>query len=212
MEAPPVDSNDMHVDAWYEALAGIGLTFERTVIRDQIGKGADMLLPALMPELDEATRETLSAAHDDIFKMRFRSNVRPFPKARDLLAHAHGLGQEVVLASSASKDDLDIYLDLLQIRDLVAVMTSGDEVENTKPAPEIFSKALQKLQGITPSEAIVVGDTPYDMEAAGKCGIATVALRSGGLPTRSSWRRGRSGSTMMLLLCSPTMKNSPLGQ
>ncbi|WP_375382967.1 HAD family hydrolase [uncultured Sphingomonas sp.] len=94
-------------------------------------------------------------------------------------APAHGCGQQVVLASSASKAELDHYLDLLGARDLVAATTSSDDVKQTKPAPDIFAVALSKLAGIEPNEVIVVGDTPYDIEAAGKCGIAAIALRSG---------------------------------
>ncbi|WP_426232212.1 HAD family hydrolase [Pararhizobium sp. DWP3-4] len=174
-----VDSNDMHVDAWKEAFSRIGVTIEQNVIHDQIGKGADMLLPALLPDLDDLGREKLGEAHNDIFKAKYRSDVQPFPQAHDLLAHVDRLGQKVVLASSASQDDLDYYLDLLGVRDLIAATTSSRDVKNTKPAPDIFSTALSKVKGISASEAIVVGDTPYDIEAARKCGIATVAVRSG---------------------------------
>jgi len=88
----------------------------------------------------------------------------------------------VVLASSASEAELEHYLDLLEARDLVTAVTSSDDVERTKPAPDIFATALAKLSGIDATEALVVGDTPYDIEAAGKCGIAAVALRSGKFP------------------------------
>jgi HAD superfamily hydrolase (TIGR01509 family) len=177
-----VDSNDMHVLAWEEAFAGIGATFDRQVVHDQIGKGTDMLVPTLLPDLDEAAQEKLGDAHGCIFKAKFLGEAKPFKQAHDLLAHAHGLGQQVVLASSASAAELDHYLDLLEARALVAAVTSGDDVGRTKPAPDIFATALAKLSGIDAKEALVVGDTPYDIEAAGKCGIATVALRSGKFP------------------------------
>jgi HAD superfamily hydrolase (TIGR01509 family) len=174
-----VDSNDMHVLAWEEAFAGIGAMFDRQVVHDQIGKGTDMLVPTLLPNLDEAAQEKLGDAHSCIFKAKFLGEAKPFKHAHDLLAHAHGLGQQVVLASSASQAELDHYLDLLEARTLVAAATSSDDVERTKPAPDIFATALAKLSGIDATEALVVGDTPYDIEAAGKCGIAAVALRSG---------------------------------
>jgi phosphoglycolate phosphatase-like HAD superfamily hydrolase len=84
-----------------------------------------------------------------------------------------------VIASSASTSELYHYLDLLDARALVAATTSADDVGNTKPAPDIFSTALGKLEGCAADEVLVVGDTPYDIEAASKCGISTVALRSG---------------------------------
>jgi phosphoglycolate phosphatase-like HAD superfamily hydrolase len=185
-----VDSNDMHVLAWEEAFAGIGAEFDRQVIHDQIGKGTDMLVPTLLPNLDEAAQERLGDAHGSAFKGKFLDTVKPFPKARDLLAHAHELGQQVVLASSASGPEIDHYLDLLDAHELVTTTTSGDDVERTKPAPDIFAAALKKLPGIGAHEVIVVGDTPYDVEAAKKCGIAAVAVRSGKFPDEVLWEAG----------------------
>ena len=174
-----VDSNDMHVLAWEEAFAGVGSTFDRQVLHDQIGKGTDMLVPTLLPDLDESGQEKLGEAHGSVFKAKYLNEAKPFPRAHDLLAHVHGRGQQVVLASSASKAELDHYIDLLGARDLVSTTTCGDDVKATKPAPDIFATALGNLTGIEADEVIVVGDTPYDIEAAKKCGIAAVALRSG---------------------------------
>jgi HAD superfamily hydrolase (TIGR01509 family) len=174
-----VDSNDMHVLAWEEAFAGVGAAFDRQTIHDQIGKGADMLVPTLLPDADEETQEKLGDAHGDVFKARFLREVRPFPGAHDLLARVRAAGQTVVLASSASEPELEHYLDLLDARDLVTATTSADDVENTKPAPDIFASALEKVAPLSSHEAIVVGDTPYDIEAAGKCGIAAIGVRSG---------------------------------
>lgn len=174
-----VDSNDMHTLAWQEAFAGIGAAFDRATIHDQIGKGTDKLVPALLPHLDAATREDLGDAHSAIFKAKFLEEVKPFPGAHDLLAHVQGKGQRVVLASSASSNELDHYLDLLGARDLIATSTSGDDVAQTKPAPDIFATAMAQIPEVGVDEAIVVGDTPYDIEAAGKCGIAGIAVRSG---------------------------------
>ena len=174
-----VDTNDMHVLAWEAAFADIGAVFDRQVIHDQIGKGTDMLVPTLLPDADAAQQEALGKAHGAIFKAKYLDQAKPFARAHDLLAHAYGLGQSVVLASSASGSELDHYLDLLDARSLVAATTSGDDVERTKPAPDIFATALTKLPGIAPDAVMVVGDTPYDIQAAAKCGIAAVAVRSG---------------------------------
>lgn len=175
-----VDSNLQHVETWDTVFRRDGLTFDRQIIHGQIGKGADMLIPALVPDADEAQRDRLAAAHGALFKERYLDGVRPFRGARDLLAAVHAAGQQVVLASSASKDELDHYLDLLDARDLVATTTSADDVERTKPAPDIFAVALTKLASIDPAEVVAVGDTPYDVEAAKRCGVDTIALRSGG--------------------------------
>ena len=174
-----VDSNDFHVLAWEEAFAGIGVTFDQRVIHDQIGKGTDMLVPSLLPDADEALQERLGKAHGAAFKASFLAQVRPFPGAHDLLARVFRAGQKVVLASSAAQAEVDHYLDLLDARGLVHATTSGDDVEHTKPAPDIFATALEKLAPLRAEEVMVVGDTPYDIEAAAKCGIAAIGLRSG---------------------------------
>lgn len=175
-----VDSNDQHVLAWQEAFLGEGIRFERGLVHDQIGKGSDMLVPALLPDSDPDQRDRLARAHGDIYKSRFLNEVEPFPGARELLVRAHMSGRKVVLASSAAAEELDHYLDLLSARDLVAAHTSGDDVDHTKPAPDIFAAALDKVAPVRPDEALVVGDSPFDIEAASRCGIAAVGLRSGG--------------------------------
>jgi HAD superfamily hydrolase (TIGR01509 family) len=174
-----IDSNDLHVLAWQEAFAGIGAQFDRQTLHDQIGKGADMLVPTLLPDLAEGAREKLGKVQGRVFLEKFRDKATPFRRAHDLLAHTHRLGQHVVLASSASGSDLAHYLDMLDATKLVSATTSSDDVERTKPAPDIFATALARLPGVAASEALVVGDTPYDIQAARTCGIAAVALRSG---------------------------------
>ena len=174
-----VDSNDLHVRAWDHAFREAGRIFDDQVIHDQIGKGTDMLVPTLMPDTDDAEQERLGDAHAAVFKGRYLGRVKAFPGARELLVRVHAAGKTVVLASSASKEELRHYIDLLDVKDIVSETTSSDDVESTKPAPDIFSIALEKV-ALGADEAIVVGDTPYDVEAAAKCGIAAIALRSGG--------------------------------
>jgi phosphoglycolate phosphatase-like HAD superfamily hydrolase len=207
-----VDSNEFHVLAWEEAFAGIGERFGRDVIHDQIGKGTDMLVPTLLPELDEDAVEGLGKAHGDIFKAKYLGKIQPFPHAPDLLAHVAASGREVVLASSASKDDLGHYLALLGARDLVAATTTIEDVERTKPAPDIFATALAKLDGLTADEVIVLGDTPYDMEAANKCGIAGVGLRSGGFPDDVLWNAGAIAIYDDVAALLQDFAGSPLGR
>ena len=175
-----VDSNELHVDAWQQALGEAGHEVDRSTIHAQIGKGSDMFVPAIVPDADAAAITSLGDAHGRIFKGSLMARVQPFPRAHDILRDVHGRGQKVVLASSASGEELDHYLDLLDARSLVAATTGADDVERTKPAPDIFATALKKIAPIGAEEAIVVGDSPYDVEAAKRCGIAAVALRSGG--------------------------------
>ena len=174
-----VDSNRLHVDAWVQAFADAGHDIAAERIAGQIGKGADHLVPELLPGADAATAEKLGEDHGRIFKSRHLDEVRPFPHARDLLARVHAAGIRVVLASSASKAELDHYVDLLDARELIDASTSIDDVAASKPAPDIFATALAKAD-VMAAEAVAVGDSPFDIAAAGKAGIATIALRSGG--------------------------------
>ena len=174
-----VDSNDLHVGAWVEVFKAEGVEVAPAAVHAQIGKGADLLVPALMPGVDGATAERLGEAHGALFKSRHLDQVRPFPGAHDLLARTRAGGRKVVLASSASSEELERYLDLLDARDLVDAGTTIDDVETSKPAPDIFATALKRAQVAAP-EALAVGDSPYDVRSAGQSGVATVALRSGG--------------------------------
>lgn len=175
-----IDSNDLHVMAWQQAFAEIGVHLDRQALHNQIGKGTDMLVPSLLPDLGKDRQRELGKAHGRIFKARYLDQARPFARARDLLAHVHGRGQRIVLASSAARAELDHYLDLLDARDLVDEAVTSDDVDRTKPAPDIFAVALGKLDGIGAQEVVVLGDTPYDIEAAGKVGMAAIGVRSGG--------------------------------
>lgn len=177
-----VDSNDLHVLAWEEAFRAEGFAFDRQVIHDQIGKGADNLVPTLIPNADKTIAERLGKAHGQVFKDKFLESARPFAGAHALLVRVHQAGQKIVWASSAAQNEIEHYLKLLDARELVSATTCTDDVGRSKPAPDIFETALKKVSPIQPEEAIAVGDTPYDVEAARRCGIATVALRSGGFP------------------------------
>ena len=174
-----VDSNDFHVDAWERAFRESGHVFDRGTIHGQIGKGGDLLVPALLPGVSQAERETLTRRHGEIFKARYLDLVRPCPGATDMLRRTRESGRKVVLASSANGEELDHYVRLLAAGDLVDATTSKDDVSTTKPAGDIFAAALAKV-GSRPERAIVIGDTPYDIEAAKRCGIAAIAVRSGG--------------------------------
>ena len=174
-----VDSNDFHVRAWIEVFEAKGVHLDARAVHAQIGKGADLLVPALLPGADAQTAEAFGHAHGERFKAAYLEHVRPFPAAHDLLARTRSSGRRVVVASSASQRELDHYLDLLGARTLVDAGTTADDVQTSKPAPDIFAEALRTV-GVADAEAVAVGDSPYDVEAASRAGVGTVALRSGG--------------------------------
>jgi membrane protein len=176
-----VDSNDAHVEAWRQAFRQHGYDFEPAEIHEQIGKGSDNLLPTMTPDAPEQVRDALDHAHGEIYKRDFLPNVRPFPGARDLLVKARDAGKAVVLATSASRAELDHYVQLLDAADIIHGATSKDDVAHSKPCPDIFEAAVQEA-GVAASEAVVIGDTPYDIVAARRSGVDAIAVRSGGFP------------------------------
>jgi membrane protein len=173
-----VDSNEHHANAWAFAFREAGKPQELDDIRREIGKGGDLLVPALAPEMDEAARKAVSERHGDRYKDLYLEVVRPFDRATDLIRHLHDSGYKVMLASSASGAELDHYVELLGVGDLLYATTTADDVETSKPAPDIFGVALER-GGSPAEEAIVVGDTIYDIEAAAQAGIAAIGLTSG---------------------------------
>ncbi|MDB5697625.1 MAG: family hydrolase [Alphaproteobacteria bacterium] len=178
-----VDSNDLHAAAWREAFLhfGIDIPFDR--VRSQIGKGGDNLIPALLPpELVARKQKEIEDYRSALFRRDYLPKARPFPGVRPLFELIVGRGARIVLATSAKKAELDHHIELLGCADLIAAATSKDDVEHSKPDPDIVAAALAKVAPIGAAEAMVVGDTPYDAQAAGKLGIATIGFRSGGFP------------------------------
>jgi HAD superfamily hydrolase (TIGR01549 family) len=174
-----VDSNEYHVSAWDAAFRQSGHTFTTDSIRNEIGKGADQLVPALLPKATAPEREKITHVHDDIFKSRYLDQVRPFEHASEFVVWLHGRGIKVVLASSAKRAELEHYVQLLNIKDALTASTCSDDVDRSKPAGDIFAAALESGHADS-SVALAVGDTPYDVIAAAKCGVATAAVLSGG--------------------------------
>ncbi len=177
-----VDSNEQHISAWADAFRQHGYDFDRQTIHGQLGKGGDNLVPALLPGISDDEQRQLMDAEGEAFKTRYRQEVRVFPGAKALVERVVSDGKKAVLASSASRDELDYWVELLGVGDLLAATTSRDDVEHSKPSPDIFRAALDKVTPVQPWEAVVIGDTPYDLSAARKCAIASIAVRSGGFP------------------------------
>jgi HAD superfamily hydrolase (TIGR01509 family) len=178
-----VDSVDLHARAWQEAFALYDKRFSFEEVRSQIGKGGDQLMPVFLTreELDEFGEE-LEKRRGELFKRDYLPRVTGFPRVRELFERLRADGKRVALASSAKEDELKILKERADIVGLVEEQTSADDVERSKPHPDIFEAALELLGGPPAEEVVVVGDTPYDAEAAGKAGLRTVGLLCGGFP------------------------------
>jgi HAD superfamily hydrolase (TIGR01509 family) len=178
-----VDTVDFHAQAWVDIFRQFGLdtTFEE--IRRQIGKGGDQLLPGLVPpDFLAANREAMSAARAELFTRDYMPRVQPFPKVRELFERLRADGIRVALATSGTPDEVAHHKELLNVADLLDADTTADEAERSKPFPDIFEAAFRKLGLADPSLAMVVGDTPYDVEAARGVGLHGLGVLSGGFP------------------------------
>lgn len=177
------DSVDLHAEAWQRTLEQFGFHIPYAEVRTQIGKGADQLLPALLPKyVVQEKAKQITEARQKLFKEEYMDRVRPFPQVRPLFERIRADGKKIALASSAKSDELDVYIKLLDIEDLIDAGTTSDDAEKSKPHPDIFHAALNDLGSPPPEETIVVGDTPYDGEAGTKAGCRFVGLLCGGFP------------------------------
>jgi HAD superfamily hydrolase (TIGR01509 family) len=175
-----VQSNWLHAEAWQRAFAEMGINLERETVRRQIGKGGDELIPVFVPWWKrEAVEEPLKTYRDWLFRTEFLAQVKPLPKVREFAEDLKRRGIKLALASSANKRDLEDYKRIMHIEDLVDDSTSADDVDRAKPHPDVFSATLKRL-GLKANECIALGDTPYDAESAGKAGLRTIGVETGG--------------------------------
>lgn len=176
-----VDSVDLHAQAWVDAFKEFGHEIEFGAVRGHIGKGSDQLMPVFLSKKElEEKGEDLNKRRGEIVKERYLSKIKPFPDVPALLERIRADGIRIVLASSAKADELETYKKIAKIEGLTEAETSSDDAEASKPEPDIFEAAMAKLDDVEPGEVIVVGDTPYDAEAAAKAGLRTIGVLCGG--------------------------------
>ncbi len=174
-----VDTNYHHAIAWYRAFRQHGFVLPIWQIHRAIGMGGDQLVPHLIgDEAADAHGEEIRSAEKPLFKAMIEE-CEPLEGARELIADLRERGKAVILASSAKADEVDHYLDLLDARDLADGWTTSADVENTKPSPDLVRAALEKA-GADAGDAVMVGDTTWDVEAAKRAGIDTIAVLTGG--------------------------------
>ncbi|HEX8169973.1 MAG TPA: HAD-IA family hydrolase [Thermoanaerobaculia bacterium] len=175
-----VDSNDKHADCWLEAFARFGKDVPRDLIRQQIGKGGDLLVPDTLTVREmRAFGEALKKYRGELWKERYMESVQPFPGVREALEELRARGLKLAFASSSNPDEVEYYVRLLGADDLLEGTTSKEDAQLSKPSPEIFQAALDQVKS-DPDRTFVVGDTPYDILAAHRIPLPIVALRCGG--------------------------------
>lgn len=175
-----VDSNDAHARAWVDAFAEHGIEVAVDRVRRCIGMGGDKLMPEVSGlEEDTPLGRRISSRRRSIFKARYLPGVRAFGGSRELVSELKARGLTVVAASSAKKDELSALLRIAGAEALLDGATSSDDAEESKPDADIVHAALAKAKA-SAAEAILIGDTPYDIEAARRAGVGAIAFRTGG--------------------------------
>jgi phosphoglycolate phosphatase-like HAD superfamily hydrolase len=175
-----LDSVDLHAMAWHEAMLRFGhdVSFEQA--RSQIGKGGDKLIPVFLSDNEQRDHgKELDAWRSEHFKAKYLPLVQPFSAVPNLLQRSRNAGLRIAIASSAKKDELEKYLDIARVRRLIDETVSSEDVDESKPAPDIFEAVLKKL-ALEGCDAVAIGDTPYDAEAAGKAQVRTIGVLCGG--------------------------------
>jgi HAD superfamily hydrolase (TIGR01509 family) len=172
-----VDTNYHHAIAWYRAFRRHGVTVPIWRIHRHIGMGGDQLVDAVAGQgAEREAGDAIRAAEGELY-MELIDEVAPFEGARDLVAELKRRGHAVVLSSSAKEEEVEHYLDLLDVRELADAWTTSADVEATKPEPDLVRAALGAAGT---DEAVMVGDTVWDVRAAARAGVETVAVRTGG--------------------------------
>ncbi|RAV11618.1 HAD family hydrolase [Mycolicibacterium sp. GF69] len=174
-----VDSNYLHVHAWYRAFDDVGHPVEAWRIHRSIGMDGTTLVKTLAVDADADAREQAKDLHSRYYK-ELAPLLKRLPGARELLEAVHKLDVQVVLATSAPQDELSILREVLDSDHLVSALTSADDVDTAKPQPDIIEIALERA-GVTPSHAVFVGDSVWDVEACERAGVGSIAVLTGGV-------------------------------
>jgi HAD superfamily hydrolase (TIGR01509 family) len=175
-----VDSNDAHAQSWVDtfAEADYGVPFE--VVRPLIGMGADKLLPKTIGiRHDSKEGKKLLKRRSEIFRESYLPRLRPFPGARSLVLRVRDDGLKAIVATSAKDEELKGLLRAAEVDDLMEEKATASDAKRSKPDPDIVEAAIEE-SGVPSDNAVMIGDTPYDVEAATRAGVRAIAFRSGG--------------------------------
>lgn len=173
-------SNDAHAQAWVEAFATYGYEVPFEKVRPLIGMGGDKVIPKMVPELnhEEGDGKAISQKRKELIINKFGSTLAPTQGSRDLILRMKQEGLKLLIATSATSEELSTLLQAAQVDDLLDEATTSSDSEASKPSPEPIQAALKKI-GMEPDQVLMLADTPYDVEAAKLCGVDVIAFRSG---------------------------------
>jgi HAD superfamily hydrolase (TIGR01509 family) len=175
-----VDSNDAHAQSWVETFAEAGYEVPFDAVRPLIGMGGDKLLPKTIGiRHDSEEGKKLSKRRSEIFRQRHLTRLRPLDGARELVLRIRSDGLKAIVATSAKDQELKGLLKAAGVEDLMEEKATASDAKRSKPDPDIVEAAVDESD-ISPAHLVMIGDTPYDVEAATKAGVRCIAFRSGG--------------------------------
>jgi HAD superfamily hydrolase (TIGR01509 family) len=177
-----VDSNDAHARSWVDTFAEAGYDVPFDVVRPLIGMGGDKLLPRTISiRNDSKEGKKLSKRRSEIFRERYLPRLRALPESRDLVSRIRSDGLKAIVATSAKDDELKGLLKAADVEDLMEEKATASDAKRSKPDPDIVKAAIEE-SGAPPEKLVMIGDTPYDVEAATRARVRCIAFRSGGWP------------------------------
>jgi len=186
-----IDTNDLHTAAWVETFRHFGVEVDRGDVRREMGKGGDQLMPCFLPpDMIERMGRNIQRFRVDLFQRNYLPQARAFPGVRELFQRIRADRHHIVLASSPKAEEVEHYKSLANVADLIDGATSADDAEHSKPYPDIFRAALKHLHPLRPEEAVVVGDSPYDAEAARGADLRMVGVLCGGFDADALYEVG----------------------
>ncbi|MCV7419371.1 HAD family hydrolase [Mycobacterium yunnanensis] len=174
-----VDSNYLHVHAWQRAFDEVDVDVESWRIHRGIGMDGSSLLKELAPDSDDEVKERAKDLHSRFYLETARL-LKPLPGTRRLLDLVNATGLQVVLATSAPEDELELLRKVLDQDEIVSAVTSSEDVETAKPQPDIVEVALRRA-GVDARQAVFVGDSVWDVQAAARAGVECIGVESGGV-------------------------------
>ena len=175
-----VDSNDAHAQSWVETFAEAGYDVPFPVVRPLIGMGGDKLLPRTIGVDNESEEgKKLTKRRSEIFREKYLPRLQPLKGSRDLVKRVRSDKLKAIVATSAKDEELRGLLKAAQVEDLMQEKATASDAKKSKPDPDIIQAAIEE-SGVSPSELVMIGDTPYDIEAAIRAHVAPIGFRSGG--------------------------------
>ncbi len=176
-----IDSVDAHAESWVGTFKEFGKEISLEEAKKFVGMGSDQFLGDYFTKEEvEEKKEEIDKYRSELFAKEYMEKIKPFPKVRELLLKLKKDGIKIALASSATEEEVEKYEEIADIKDLVKKKTSADDSEESKPEPDIFQAAWDKLGKINKQDIVVIGDTPYDAVAAKKAGLKIIGVLSGG--------------------------------